>query len=192
MDDEMKLIEQARAGSEEAFSILLRQHQAHVRAYLGRYSRNSDVVDDLAQETFFSAYRSLATYKGEAPIRIWLLGIARHRVLRYLRDEERRRAREGRGLESVVAGWMADRVEPGVTGGSRHEYELSALRTCIKSLPVKSASIVANYYFKSQAAARISQQTGQREGTIWMTLFRIREALRQCVQTKLTATGANS
>jgi len=94
MEDEATLIGAARAGSREAFTNLLRIHQSRIRSYLGRFVRDRDVVDDLAQETFLSTYQSLSTYREEVPFRMWMLGIARHRVLRYLRELQRRRAHE--------------------------------------------------------------------------------------------------
>jgi RNA polymerase sigma factor (sigma-70 family) len=92
MDNEARWVEEARGGSAEAFSELVRVHHAPVRAYLARYVRDRETADDLAQETFLSAFRSLPTWRGDAPLRMWLLGIARNRALTHLRDEERRRS----------------------------------------------------------------------------------------------------
>jgi RNA polymerase sigma-70 factor (ECF subfamily) len=78
MDDENKLIEEAREGSVEAFSRLLRLHQASVRAYLAGLIRDAEAVDDVAQEAFLGAYRSLDAYQGDSSFRTWLCGVARN------------------------------------------------------------------------------------------------------------------
>lgn len=39
-----------------------------------------EAVDDLVQEVFLTAWKSLASYQGGAPLRVWMLGIARHKV----------------------------------------------------------------------------------------------------------------
>jgi RNA polymerase sigma-70 factor (ECF subfamily) len=191
-DQDPDLVERARAGSREAFSLILDRHQAHVRAFLGRYVRNPDVVDDLAQETFLSAYRSLATYRAESPLRIWLLGIARHRALAHLRDEERRRAHEGGSLAAALAGWLAGRIESDPGSAANPEPEVSALRSCIEGLPRRSAGLVKDFYFKGHSAARIARETGTAEGTVWVTLLRIREVLRNCIRLRLRAGGAGA
>src|SRR5262245_43552482 len=92
---EQQLIQKSLAGSTEAFSELVRLHQAAVRAYVARYVRSRDVVADIAQESFLSAHRGLGSYGGEAPFRLWLLGIARRAVADFLREELRRREQGG-------------------------------------------------------------------------------------------------
>ncbi len=62
-------------------------------SYLGS---GSD-TDDLVQETYVRAFRALASYRSEAPVRNWLLAIAR----RVCADEVRRRARRRRGLQRL-------------------------------------------------------------------------------------------
>jgi RNA polymerase sigma-70 factor (ECF subfamily) len=80
-DDEGRLIDRSRQGDAAAFTQLVSAHQGRVRAYIGGTINRPEVVDDLAQEVFLSAFRSLETYKGEAPFGVWLLGIARHKTL---------------------------------------------------------------------------------------------------------------
>ena len=124
MDDEARWIEESLSGSDEAFCRLVRVHQGRVRTFLLRYVHRPDLVDDLAQEVFLTAYHSLRTYKKDSPLAVWLLGIARHQALRHLRDEGRRRARESGRLRTVLseAVWAAyrrtvelgDQLEAGV------------------------------------------------------------------------------
>src|SRR5687768_15639796 len=91
MPSELELVERSKAGDRQAFARLVAVHQGRVRAYIGRYLRWSDLVDDLAQDVFLAAYRSLPDYDSAAPLNLWLLGIARHRVLRHLRSDTRAR-----------------------------------------------------------------------------------------------------
>jgi len=190
MDDERTLADQARQGSKAAFSQLLRLHQARVRSFLGRYVRSRDVVDDLAREVFLNAYRSLGGYRGDAPFGIWLLSIARNRGLKYVRDESRRRTHEGTTLESALDAWLAERLEsdPAATGGA-HQRKLSALQACIKQLPPQSAALVEDFYFIGWNATEIAERTGKGKSAVWMTLLRLREALRECIRLRLADAG---
>ncbi|HXG63183.1 MAG TPA: sigma-70 family RNA polymerase sigma factor [Planctomycetota bacterium] len=192
MQEESDLLEEARKGSEEAFCGLVRLHQGRVRAYLSAYARDSDVADDLAQEVFLTAYRSLPTYKGDAPLGVWLLGIARHRVLRYLRDEARRRARESRKAAALVAEFQTERA---AAEGDRErpealDRELQALKECLSALTASGAQIVREHYFQGRPLAALARATGRNESTLRVTLMRLRAALRRCVQGKLTPEGA--
>ena len=188
MELEEKLIDEARRGSREAFSRLIGLHQAEVRAYLGRWARNREVVDDLAQETFLSAYRSMGDYKPVAPLRFWLFGIARNRALRHLREEQGRKARQAGSLEALLPAWLAEEAE--AVGEADHELEVSALRACIEGLPPHSSGLVEDFYFKGRSADQISRETGKKENAIWVTLLRIRLALRTCIEGRLRSAGA--
>src|SRR5204862_7412080 len=103
MDDESSWITQALEGSQEAFAQILRAHQASIGGYLSRYVRSDDLVDDLAQETFIAAHRSLAAYRHEASLRTWLLGIARKIALRYLEDLRKRGTTR---VDPELAAWL--------------------------------------------------------------------------------------
>ena len=178
MDDENKLIGEAREGSVEAFSRLLRLHQAPLRAYLAGLIRDAEAVDDVAQEAFLGAYRSLDAYKGDSSFRTWLCGVARNKALVYLRDEARRRS----SLNVAVSTWLAEDDD-----ASTVERELQLLDGCVGKLPKTSAAMVAAYYQDRRSADRIAQETGKTEVSVWKTLSRIRQALRECVELGLTA-----
>lgn len=181
--EEETLVEQARQGSLEAFTEILRLHQGRVRAYLNRYVRGREVVDDLAQDVFLTAYRSLASYRGEAPLAVWLLGIARHRALMLLREEQRRRAREGEKLEQALAGWRCERAESAPL--EDRARELRALEDCIAALPPDSAKLVSAHYFDERPLVDLAKSAGRKESALRMTLLRVRQALRMCVEGKL-------
>jgi len=183
VDEWTKLIERARAGSKDAFCQIVRFYQGQVRPYLARYVRDKEVVDDLAQETFLSAYLSLATFEDGRPVGAWLMGIARNRALRYLRSEKQRRAREQNALQAALSGWWADLIESEVSG--TREGEISALQSCIEKLPQHSGSMVREYYFKGKTAGDLAREGGKTEVSVWVTMQRIRQALRECVEHRL-------
>lgn len=62
-----------------AFRDLVLRHQSAVRNFVRHLTRgNAALADDIAQETFVRAYRSLAKFHGEGLFSTWLLGIARN------------------------------------------------------------------------------------------------------------------
>jgi len=189
MDDEARLIEEARGGSEEAFAELLRRHQAEVRAFLSRYIREREVVRDLAQDTFLNAYRNLSAYRGDSPPRTWLFSIARNGALNHLRDEARRRSREAASVQQLLSRWLGERLEGRPSEPARQEREILALEACLKGLAPASASLVREHYFQSRSAAHIARESGKKEGAVWVALSRIRHALRQCIEVRLSVPG---
>jgi RNA polymerase sigma-70 factor (ECF subfamily) len=182
---EADLVARARAGSAEAFSELVSLHQAAVRCYLSRHVRARAAIDDLAQEIFLAALRGLDGYRGEGSLRLWLFGIARRHAATHLRQEMRRRANEANDLELAVLRFSAEELE---RPEADEERELEALQRCLRKLPRESAQLVSAFYFRSESAADIARRLRRGEGAVRMTLLRIRQALRRCVEERLGTT----
>jgi RNA polymerase sigma-70 factor (ECF subfamily) len=187
-EDPAELVEQTLKGSPQAFSALVRHYQSRVRAYLGRFVRDQDAVEDLAQDTFVRAYRGLSSYRKESSFGVWLLGIGRNLALMHLREESRRRSKESELLRQALSRWLADQAER--EQAPEADEALAALERCLESLPEHSASLVESYYFRGRSAGQIARDAGKKEGAVWMTLLRVREILRRCVQGRLAGVEA--
>jgi RNA polymerase sigma-70 factor (ECF subfamily) len=188
VDEESRWIGEALAGSDEAYCRLVRVHQGRVRTFLLRYVHRTDLVDDLAQEVFLTAYHSLRTYKQDSPLSAWLLGIARHQALRHLRDEGRRRARESGRLRGILNAFQAEEAQ-GSAGEEAFDREMAALQDCLKDLPGESSQIVTEHYFRGRSLVSLAGDLGRKEGAVRVALLRIRASLRRCVQGKLSVEG---
>ena len=98
MDDHMRaLVDAAREGDDVAVRELVRRTQPAIWRLCNVLGSPGD-EDDLVQDTYLRAFRSLPSYRGEAPITAWLLSIAR----RVCADHVRHRVRERR-LVGVLA-----------------------------------------------------------------------------------------
>jgi RNA polymerase sigma-70 factor, ECF subfamily len=95
-----------RRGDERAATELVRRHAAAVGRFLYASGAPAGDVDDLVQETFFRAFRALATWRGEASLRSWLFTIGGN----LLRDEFRKT--KGRKMLSIQDRDMPDRTDP--------------------------------------------------------------------------------
>lgn len=87
---ERELVASALAGCRDGFAELVRRHMTSLQYFLGRHNQEVD-VEDLVQETFLRAYRSLDRYDPRWRFSTWLFTIARRLSL----DEARRRRRPG-------------------------------------------------------------------------------------------------
>lgn len=92
--DDLALVREARRGHVAALDEIMRRHQRTVRLFLRRLSADAARADDLAQDTFLTAFDRLDTFRGEATLAAWLCGIAFRKHQTSLRSEARRRARE--------------------------------------------------------------------------------------------------
>jgi len=170
----------------DAFAELVRAHHPSVRVFLASHLRDPDVVDDLVQDVFLRAFDRLNTLRDGTAFRAWLLGIARNRALEHLRE----RLRSGLSTPDALDA-LLDRTQLAILEGdddeARRGLELEALRQCIRRLPPVGARLIREHYFKGRPIAALAAEERKNEGTLRMTLLRLREALRDCVRRRVEA-----
>ena len=129
-----------------AFGELVRQHQSAVRGFLRRLTGGQHAqADDLAQETFIEAYRSLARFQGESSFGAWLFGIAYNRF-----RTSRRRQRE-------TVEWNGEAGAQGVAAG--HEATVSAAPATV-DLQQDLAAALARLSADEQSAIHLCYTEG--------------------------------
>jgi len=88
-DSDVMLVERAVAGDQGAFELLVIKYQRRIQRLIGRMVRDVDLVEDIAQETFIRAYRSLHQFRGDAQFYTWLYRIAVNTAKKFLMDLKR-------------------------------------------------------------------------------------------------------
>lgn len=185
-EPDLSLVARARHGARDAVAELVERHHAAVRGYLWRYLRTQQAVDDLAQDVFLAAVRGLDEYRGEAPVRAWLLAIARRQVMDHLRTELRRRGRHA-VLDAAVLEWQLAEAENEDDAAAEHERRLQALARCLARLPRDTGALLSAYYRQGQTTLAIARRVRRTEGAVRMALMRARQALRACIEERLAA-----
>ena len=181
--DDRELVLQAQRGVREAFVELVRLHHEPVRRRVARQVGNVDVADDLAQEVFLAAYRGLSQYNAQGDFRAWLFGIARNKVVSYLRSESARRARDGRPVDAALLETWSVHVETAEDLEDERHLQRSLL-DCVDELAAGSRQLVQDFYFNSRSAESIARELGRQAGAVRMSLLRIRRALAACLERK--------
>jgi RNA polymerase sigma-70 factor (ECF subfamily) len=117
MDELTELLLAARDGDRLALAAVIRATSPEVWR-LCRHLTGPDEADDVTQEVYLRAWRSLPGWRGESSARTWLLAIARNACAEVVRRRARRRR-----LAVVEAGPLPDPVTPDDAGA----VELDAL-----------------------------------------------------------------
>jgi RNA polymerase sigma-70 factor (ECF subfamily) len=131
------LIARYLAGEEQAATELVRRHANALARYIAAQGAPQDELEDLTQETLFKAFRALATFRGGASFRTWLLAIGGN-VLR----DRRRRWRKNQVVEltpeirdpsgdpgaQAEAEWAAERLQEGIGKLARLQREVFLMR----------------------------------------------------------------
>ncbi len=90
-EDDSVLIEEALAGSEEAFAHLVVRYQSMVARLIERITRRPEWVEDLTQQVYISAFQGLSRFRRKAGFMTWLYRIAVNAGLEALRKEDARK-----------------------------------------------------------------------------------------------------
>lgn len=85
------LLSQAQQGDELAFSQLIQLHYSFLYKYLIKMTCDSDLTEDLLQETLLKGFLHLNKYDGSSKFSSWLITIATRNYLDYLRKKKRER-----------------------------------------------------------------------------------------------------
>lgn len=173
--DDPGLIDAIRAGDRHAFGVLVDQETAVIyRACLRILGRPLD-AEDVTQEAFLIAFRSIRGFRGDGSLRGWLLRIATRQSFRRL--SQRRPTAE---LDTVGEPLLADyRTEP--TRVAVAAEERREIRAAVARLPEPYREVVALRFFGELSLADVADATGRPLNTVKTHLRRGLERLRPIV-----------
>jgi RNA polymerase sigma-70 factor (ECF subfamily) len=176
--DEAALIQTAREGDGDAFRSLFDAHNGRVFGLAYKYLRNRADAEDVLQETFIRAYRSLGTYdpaKG-AEFSVWLNRICVNCSIDALRRTKRRSAQplEGETLNTVPSDNPEDDPERAARG---REIRLR-VEQALNRLSPRQRMIFAMRHDMGYSIREIAAEVGSTEGSVKKHLFRAVDALK--------------
>jgi len=106
-------------------------------------------------------------------------------VIDHLRGRERRRDVERSKLQEAVIEWQLARAEADERHWAETDRKLRALQGCLEKLPAAQAELITQHYLQAQGSAELAQRLKKTDGSVRMTLLRIRQALRACVRKQM-------
>lgn len=176
--DDHALIDAVLAGDRQAFGYLVeRETRSVYRACIRILGRPHD-AEDVTQESFVTAFRSLRTYRGDGSLRAWLLRIATRQAFRRL--TQRRATVE---LAEVPEPRLADASnEP-----TRVVLDLESrreVRDAVAALPEPYREVVALRFFADLTLAEVAEATDRPLNTVKTHLRRGLERLRPTLGTR--------
>ena len=183
-DTDLMLVERTVAGDQKAFELLVLKYQRRIERLIGRMVRDTDLVEDIAQETFIRAYRALAQFRGEAQFYTWLYRIAVNTAKKALVDLKR----DPLVSESALRGGSDEEdetsaVENELTTAETPETVLaakeiaSAVNSAMEALPEELRQAVTLREIEGLSYEEIAEVMNCPIGTVRSRIFRAREAI---------------
>ena len=182
-DTDLMLVERTVAGDQKAFELLVLKYQRRIERLIGRMVRDTNLVEDIAQETFIRAYRALAQFRGEAQFYTWLYRIAVNTAKKALVDLKRdpvvsESSLRGNDDEEETSG-----VENELTTAETPETVLAAkeiaatVNSAMEALPDELRQAVTLREIEGLSYEEIAEVMNCPIGTVRSRIFRAREAI---------------
>ncbi|WP_027454556.1 RNA polymerase sigma factor [Xylanibacter brevis] len=150
-------------GNKRAFDELVRRYQSPVRKFfLNQTLGDSQLSDDLAQDTFIKAYTNIASFKGLASFQTWIMRIAYNVYYDYTRRH--------RITEDV------DVVPQRSSSGAQTALQMD-IYAALALLKPDERSCITLQLIEGYDIAGIAKITGMKEGTVKSHLSRGKDKL---------------
>jgi RNA polymerase sigma factor (sigma-70 family) len=172
---DIELIEQTLAGDQSAYADLVKRHQRFVFTLALRFAKTREDAEEIAQDCFIKAYRSLGTFQRNSKFTTWLYSIVYTTSMTFLRkkrvetdsidDENTYVQLENHG------GYDVNDAE----NKSRSYY----LNQAIAQLLPDDATIITLFYKGEQSLEEIGATMGIEPNTVKVKLFRARQRLKE-------------
>lgn len=173
--DEQDLIASAKNGDTRAFGQLVRTHQGIAQRVAYLVVRDPSEAEDVTQDAFVKAYRSLDRFRAESPFRPWLLRIVRNEALNRVRSTKRRESFALQLANDPVSGDAAPSPETEVMS----QDERGRLLSLIEALPERYRSVIVHRYLLDLSEEETSEILGLPVGTVKSRSSRAVERLRR-------------
>lgn len=183
-DPDAALLDQVRRGDVRAFELLVVKYQRRIERLIARMVRDSDAVQDIAQETFIRAYRALPQFRGESAFYTWLYRIAVNTAKRALVTAKRSPIVTESALRADTdEGQETSRIENVLSDGSTPEAVLAskeiaeAVNQAIGELSEELRQAIVLREIEGLSYEEIAEAMGCPIGTVRSRIFRAREAI---------------
>jgi RNA polymerase sigma-70 factor (ECF subfamily) len=170
---DLDLIAEVVERDEGALRMLYERHAGWMSARLLRRCADREVVADVLQDTFVSAWKGAHTFRGEGDVAGWLWGIAVHRLISRVRTHSARAARLGPALLSH------DAVDPSAEENVLLAVQYSDVGTALARISPELRVVLQATVLDGLSTREAAQLLGIPQGTVKTRLARARASMRQ-------------
>lgn len=185
--EEASLVADLKAGSEEAFALLIAQYHQPIYSLIARSLNDPADAPDITQEVFIKVFRSIRSFNGDASLRTWLYRIALHEASNQRRWWSRHKRQEitidapseceDTGESFSLASTLADGGDSPFEQAAQSELRVR-VEAALRELPEVFRSVVVLREIEAFSYEEIAEILDVNIGTVKSRLTRGRSALR--------------
>lgn len=171
-----RLVEQCIAGDQDAFAEIVRKYQTLVCSVAYGSTGNLGTSEELAQEAFVSAWKSITDLREPGKLRQWLCGITRNLANNKVRGQQRDVLGHAGALDQAEALELKS-VDPADTTIAKEEVEL--LNRTLANMPTDYREPMVLFYRENHSVARVAELLELSTDNVKQRLSRGRRMLRE-------------
>jgi RNA polymerase sigma-70 factor (ECF subfamily) len=171
-----EIISKVLSGEQALYAHLVKRYQNFVFTIVLRYTPNREDAEEIAQDVFVKAYRSLADFRGESKFSTWLYTIVTTTCITFLRKKKvpvhsLDNEHIFEAADNQNSAFRANQVE--------QKSKAQAINEAIKLLSVDDARIITLFYQAEQSLEEIGRIIGVDPNTAKVKLHRARQRLKE-------------
>ena len=186
VDVDAPLVQRVQRGDQKAFEMLVVKYRRRIERLIARMLRDTDLVEDVAQETFIRAYKALPNFRGESAFYTWLYRIAintaKKTMMQLKRDPVITEAAMSNGTDDDDEGLRLDHE---MSDGETPESVLAtrqignAVNLAIEALSEDLRQAITLREIEGLSYEEIAEMMNCPIGTVRSRIFRARESIAQ-------------
>lgn len=160
--------------------------QPELRAFIGHLMPFAEVRKDILQEVNLLVWEKRDSFQPGTNLRAWVFRFARNVTMNH--QKRARREKEVMFAPETIAALAADfeRADPSI------DARMPALRRCLEKVPDDERRLLLQRYGRHGAVQEAAEAAGCTAASLRGVLFRLRVALRRCVERELNREGRGS
>ena len=170
-------------GDHNAYSLLVERYKSYVFTLTLRFTKNREDAEEVSQDIFIKAYRSLADFKGTAKFSTWLYTIVNTTCITFLRKKRL----DVKSLDDERTFEVADSQDSGFRANLvEQKSRQNMVNQAIAMLNPDDAEIITLFYKNEQSLEEIGQILGLEVNTAKVRLHRARTRLKEKMEKYFT------
>ncbi len=182
--NDSEILSRVLQGDQQAYAEIVKRYQSFVFTIALRYTPNREDAEEIAQDCFVKAYRSLSDFRGESKFTTWLYTIVTTTCLTFLRKKKL----ETHSLDNEKVFELADSVDSGFRANQvEQKSRVNMVNRAISLLSPDDAHIITLFYKGEQSLDEIAKILGLESNTVKVRLHRARQRLKEKMEKHFTA-----
>ncbi|HEX2969647.1 MAG TPA: RNA polymerase sigma factor [Bacteroidales bacterium] len=171
-------IEQVLKGRIDAYASIVEHHSTRVFNLAFRICGNREDAEEIAQDAFLKAYRSLSSFKMKSSFSTWLYRIVYNTAISYMRLKKKGIL----SLEEFPVEAIDFRHENLTEDEAEKEYRNSVVNFALQKISEEERGLISLFYYEELSNVEISVITGFPKSTVKVKLFRARQKMQQIIE----------